>query len=182
MGSSIQLNELVERAKRFENEAFAELYEQFYEKIYRFLLFKTGNVHEAEDLTEQTFLQVIEKITTVRKNNSFPAWLIRIANNNFLNSLKDKNRIKLQEIEEEKQVVVTKNDPKDIIDTKMLNQDLYQAIQQLTEDQQKVIILKFISGMTNKEIGKILGKREGSVKSLQTRALVSLSKLLNEVI
>ncbi len=173
--------EIVERAKQYDRDAFGELYELYYEKVFRYLVFKSRNIHIAEDLTEQVFLTVLEKINTLRNNNLFLAWTMKIAHNLFINQSKELRNNKMESISDYK-IVDPQLNPKYKVENKLLNEEIYKAIRKLNKNQQKVIIYKFLANMSNKEIGLLLGKKEGAIKSLQVRALTSLSKYLKGVV
>jgi len=169
---------LVERAKRYEPQALAELCELYYRDVYSYIYYRVSNVQEAEDLTEDVFLKMVEAIRSCRARGgkSFLAWLFRIANNSVVDYYRRRavrNHLPLDE-----KHLPAHAGPEVSVETKLTQERLQQALLKLTDEQQQVIILKFIEGLSNAEIAQILGKSEGAIKSLQHRGLVSLRRIL----
>jgi RNA polymerase sigma-70 factor (ECF subfamily) len=159
--------------------AFGELYDRFVERVYRYLYFRTGSQPEAEDLTEQVFLKAWEAIGRYRwQGRPFLAWLYRLAHNAHIDHVRTS-----------KPVTSLNNDehPIDVASTaasvelgRLLDADvLARALRQLTPEQQQVIIMKFIQGFDNEHIAELMDKREGAIRALQMRALMSLRRILD---
>jgi len=169
---------LVERAKRYEPQALAELCQLYYRDIYSYIYYRVSNVQDAEDLTDDVFLKMVEAIRScrAREERSFLAWLFRIANNSVVDYYRRRavrNHLPL----DEKHLPVYAG-PEAPVETKLTQERLQQAILKLTEEQQQAIILRFIEDLSNAEIAHILGKSEGAIKSLQHRGLASLRRIL----
>lgn len=158
--------------------AFGELYDRFVERVYRYLYFRAGSHPEAEDLTEQVFLKAWEAIGRYRwQGRPFLAWLYRLAHNTHIDHVRT-----------QKPTLSLNNDehPVELASAaaavelgRTLDADLLaRALAQLTLDQQQVIVMKFIEGLDNEQIAQTLNKREGAIRALQMRALMSLRRVL----
>jgi RNA polymerase sigma-70 factor (ECF subfamily) len=166
-------SELVDRAKE-DPEAFGQLYERYVDKIYNYVYYRTGNHHDAEDLTAKTFYQALRHIHRyVNRGLPFSAWLYRIAHNLVANWHRDHSRrqvIALDEIA----LVSSKPHPEDTLALEDDQRKLLRMIRHMPEDRQHLLILKFVEQMSNREIAQIMGRSEGAVKSLYHRTLLAL--------
>ncbi|MBT3391227.1 MAG: sigma-70 family RNA polymerase sigma factor [Chloroflexi bacterium] len=176
-------DQVVERASLGDLQAFGELYDRYVERIYNYIYFRTGNTFDAEDLTERVFFRAIQHIKKY-ENRGLPiaAWLYRIAHNLVANWYRDNSRrqeIPLDVFE------FSLTFPGDLPETAMLKaeeqDDLLYVIRQLPEERQQLLILKFVEQLTNAEIGQIMGRTEGAIKSLYHRTLLALRKEYNIV-
>lgn len=167
--------ELVDRAKAGDRAALEQLYLLHFDRIYRYLKMRVGDSYDAEDLTTQTFLKMLESIDRYnRQSVPFAAWLFRIAHNLSVDHFRAARRSRpADEVPEP----AGSHDPsaeeralRSIAHTSLLT-----LINRLSDDQQKVVTLKFVFDFSNGDVATILGKTEGSVKSLQHRALETLS-------
>ena len=158
--------------------AFGELYDRFVERVFRYLYFRTGSHPEAEDLTEQVFLKAWEAIGRYRwQGRPFLAWLYRLAHNahiDYVRSQKPTTSLTNDERPIEVASAAAAVDLARTLDAEVLTR----ALGQLTPDQQQVIVMKFIQGMDNDQIAQTLDKREGAIRALQMRALMSLRRVL----
>lgn len=177
-----KLKDLVERAKRYDTEAFGELYDLYFDKIYNYVFYKVGDTIEAEDLTEQVFLKALESIRSFAwRGAPFSAWLFRIAGNLVVDYYRKRSRMTTVPIDSSFKDILTSagtEDVEEVVMKKFSWEKLYLAISKLTEEQQQVVILKFLTNLSNTEIANFLKKTEGAVKSLQHRALNSLHRIL----
>lgn len=172
------MRRLVERAQAGDREALEELYLLHFDRIYSYLHVTVGNRHDAEDLTTQTFLRMLEKIGSFRWQSApFSAWLFRIAHNLSMDHFRANRRWQPEE-----EVPEPPGDEEPSAEAAALHsigrQSMLELIEELSEDQQRVLTLKFVFSFSNGDVATILGKTEGAVKSLQHRALVSLQKQL----
>ncbi len=162
-------------AARGDHEAFGVLYERYVSRIYSYIYYRTGNQHDAEDLTARVFFRALRHVENY-KDRGLPlsAWLYRIAHNLVANWHRDNSRRKevpLDEIilvrhgGEHPEVVLIENEEKE---------SLLRIIRHLPSDRQQLIILKFVEHLSNAEIGQVMGRSEGAVKSLYHRTLLSL--------
>jgi RNA polymerase sigma-70 factor (ECF subfamily) len=169
---------LVDRAQQGDRGALEELYLIHFDRIYSYLHVSVGNRHDAEDLTTQTFLRMLESIGRFRWQSApFSAWLFRIAHNLAMDHFRANRRWQPEE-------EVPEPDPDESTSAEsgalesIGRRSMLELIEDLSGEQQQVLTLKFVFGFSNGEAATILGKSEGAIKSLQHRALVSLQKQL----
>lgn len=159
-------------------DAFGELYDCFVDRVYRYLYFRTGNQPEAEDLTEQVFLKAWEAIGRYRwQGRPFLAWLYRLAHNahiDHVRSQKPSTSLNNDERPLELASPAAESDLARSLDAELLAR----ALGQLTVEQQQVIVMKFMDGCDNEQIAHTMDKREGAIRALQMRALMSLRRVL----
>ncbi len=168
---------LIERAKRYDQKAISALYERHAQSIYRYIYYRVGDVNVAEDLTADVFLKALEGLEGFTyRGIPFSAWLHRIAHARVMDYFRQQARRELLPLDE--RLLATGKGPQATIEARLDHEELQSAIAQLTTDQQQVIILKFVEGLSNAEVARILGKSEGAVKSLQHRALNSLQRII----
>jgi RNA polymerase sigma-70 factor (ECF subfamily) len=170
---------LVRRAKERDREAFAQLYEEYFDKIYRYVALKIGDRMEAEDITQQVFLNAIRAISSFKlKGIPISAWLFRIAHNQVVDYLRKKTRRSVSSID--KVSLSADDDPTQMLERKLDVERLNSATQKLTPAQQEVISLRFAGEMSIAEVAKVMRKSEGAIKALQHSAVVALRKVLVE--
>lgn len=174
---------LVECAKAGDAEAFGELYQHYLDAIYRYIYFRVEIVQDAEDLTEQVFLRAWEALPDYKQcGYPFSSWLYRIAHNITVDYHRRKRQsvpIPTIEQEQEKLHSAVSSSLQQVIQAEEA-QMLAGAIAQLPEAQQQVIILRFVEGLNHDVIANILDKSNGACRTLQYRALTTLSQLLTE--
>jgi RNA polymerase sigma-70 factor, ECF subfamily len=166
---------VLQQAIQGDQEAFGILYERYVERIYSYIYYRTGNTYDAEDLTEKVFFRAMHHISTYRNQGlPFSAWLYRIAHNLVANWHRDNSRRK--EIPLDDRMLGTyRGDHPEIELLKNEEQDrLIWAIRQLPPERQQLLILKFIEHLSNAEIGQVIGRTEGAVKSLYHRTLLAM--------
>jgi len=167
-------SELVEAAKK-DKQAFGELYERYLTKIYNYIYYRTGNQHDAEDLTAKVFYRALSHIEGyVDKGVPFQAWLYRIAHNLVANFHRDKGRRKIISLDEYIAHTLHSEAPDRQTEANEEQERLMHAIERLPAERQQLLILKFIEQKSNAEIGEIMERTEGAVKSLYRRTLLSL--------
>jgi RNA polymerase sigma-70 factor (ECF subfamily) len=164
---------LVERAKH-DKEAFGELYALYVDKIYSYVYYRTGNNQDAEDLTARVFFRAIQHIGNYKDQGvPFSAWLYRIAHNLLANWYRDQSRRQMVSLDSIAQWHV--EDSPELATELLEDQEaLLEAIQRLPTDRQELLILKYVDRMPNADIGEIMGRSEGAIKSLYHRTLLSL--------
>ncbi len=170
---------LVRRAVRRDSEAFAELYDLYIDRIFKYVYYKVGLVPVAEDLTSQVFLKAWERIGDYQlTERPFAAWLYRIAHNHVV----DHYRTRHAETPLDELSLADERMPNfdDWAELHLTREKLQKAIAQLTDDQQQVIILRFLEGYSAEQVGEMLGKDSGAVRALQFRALNALQRLLRQ--
>jgi RNA polymerase sigma-70 factor (ECF subfamily) len=171
---------LVERAQKGDRGALEELYLIHFDRIYSYLHMSVGNRHDAEDLTTQTFLKMLESIGKFKFQAApFSAWLFRIAHNLAMDHFRAARRWQPEE-----EVPEPPGEEEPSAEAQALQsigrQSMLELIEGLSSEQQQVLTLKFVFNFPNAEVATILGKTEGAIKSLQHRALVSLQKQITQ--
>ena len=178
--STDQVRKLVERAQQGDRAALEELYLIHFDRIYSYLHMSVGNRHDAEDLTTQTFLKILESIGKFRWQSApFSAWLFRIAHNLAMDHFRARRR---WQPEEEVPEPPGEEEPSAELQAmhSIGRQSMLALIEDLSSEQQQVLTLKFVFNFQNADVATILGKTDGAIKSLQHRALVSLQKQIQE--
>jgi RNA polymerase sigma-70 factor (ECF subfamily) len=173
--------QLIQRARQGDLPAVSELYNLHVDRIYQYVRYRTGDDQTAEDITAEVFLRAIESLGSYQEQGApFIAWLYRIAYARVIDYWRSLKRRQTAPLEDPllQDGLVDTDDGTDI--DFLQQQSLWKALQQLTDDQQSVIIMKFKQGFSNAEIAQILGKTEGAVKALQRRALEALARLMND--
>jgi RNA polymerase sigma-70 factor (ECF subfamily) len=167
---------LVRLSQQGDQEMFARLYDAYMERIYRYVYFRVADEKLAEDITSQVFLKVWEKLDTYQAGQSpFMAWLYRIAHNAVIDYYRSKKvAISLEEANPVDLSHANEMDEK--LDLEIQSEELRAALRELTEEQQQVLILKFVGGLSTTEIAQQLGKQQGAVRALQMRGLQGLAK------
>jgi len=173
-------DEAVRRAASGDTDAFSLLYERFVTRIYNYIYYRTGNPHEAEDLTARVFHRALHHITHYdNRGVPFSAWLYRIAHNLVANWHRDNSRRKEVPLEDYTQQPHRSLAPEaSLVNTQEL-EDLLKAIRQLPADRQQLLILKFVEGMSNAEVSMIMMRSEGAIKSLYHRTLMALRDVMS---
>jgi RNA polymerase sigma-70 factor (ECF subfamily) len=174
--SNEEVRRLVERAQAGERDALEELYLLHFDRIYSYLHMSVGNRHDAEDLTTQTFLKMLESIGRFRWQSApFSAWLFRIAHNLAMDHFRSRRRWQLEEDVPEP---VGSEEPSAEAQAMQAigRESMLKMIESLSPEQQQVLTLKFVFNFSNGDVATILEKSEGAIKSLQHRALASLQK------
>jgi RNA polymerase sigma-70 factor, ECF subfamily len=165
-------------------EAFGQLYERYVGRIYNYVYFRTGNPYDAEDLTARVFFRAMHHIKNYQNRGlPFSAWLYRIAHNLVANWHRDNSRRKEIPLDDSLFSYHTQDQlPEAALLQNEEREKLITIIRRLSADRQQLLILKFIDRMSNAEIGQIMGKSEGAVKSLYHRTLLSLRDEVGEFI
>jgi RNA polymerase sigma-70 factor (ECF subfamily) len=176
--------ELVKQAQG-SPDAFAKLYDQYYPKIFGYILRRSANLEAAQDITSETFLKALGKLWQFRwRNVSFSSWLYKIASNEinqYFRKAEYKKSISLEELHEQGFELLSPHDPEsELIEAQeKLKQhqdflEIQKKITKLPAKYQEVIALRFFEKKQINEIAEILGKREGTIKSLLHRAVEKL--------
>ena len=173
--------EVLIRASQGDRDSFGLLYERYIDRIFNYVYYRTGNTHDAEDLTARVFQRAMNHIKNYTDRGvPFSAWLYRIAHNLVANWHHDRGR--RQEIPlNELPVLPSREDRPETTLVRSQEQDtLLRLIRKLPPDRQTLLILKFVENMSNAEIGQIMGRSEGAVKSLYHRTLLALRDELGD--
>jgi RNA polymerase sigma-70 factor, ECF subfamily len=171
-----RIRDLVERAQLGDRSALEELYLTHFDRIYSYLHMSVGSRHDAEDLTTQTFVKMLESIGRFRwRSVPFSAWLFRIAHNLAMDHFRARRRWQPEE-EVPEPAGAEENSAEEQALASIGDASLLELVARLSPDQREVLTLKFVFRFSNGEAAAILDKTEGAVKSLQHRALASLHK------
>jgi RNA polymerase sigma-70 factor (ECF subfamily) len=178
--SSADDSVLIERAQKDE-EAFGQLYERYSQRIFQYIYYRTSSEEDAEDLTAKTFMRAWQHIGNYdNRGVPFSAWLYRIAHNLVANWHRDNSRRKVISLDDLNRWQVNENGPEAAA---LLAEDrtaLLRVVRRLPADRQELLALKFVEHLSNAEIGEVMGRSEGAIKSLYHRTLVALRDDLQE--
>lgn len=156
-------------------EAFGLLYERHVRRIYNYIYYRTGNPHDAEDLTARVFQRALRHVGAFEdKGVPFSAWLYRIAHNLVANWHRDRSRRPVVPLDDQVAAAGMSIHPEAEAVASEERDQLLVAVRRLPEDRQQLLILKFVERLSNAEIGQIMGRTEGAIKSLYHRTLNSL--------
>jgi RNA polymerase sigma-70 factor (ECF subfamily) len=160
---------------RTDQLAFGELYERYVKKIFSYIYYRTGNTHDAEDLTARVFQRALIHIETyVERGIPFSAWLYRIAHNLVANWHRDRTRRKVIPLDDFVAAGLRSEAPETMAESEEERQRLIEAIRRLPEERQQLLLLKFVDKLSNAEVGAIMDRSEGAIKSLYHRTLIAL--------
>ncbi len=161
--------------------AFGALYDRYVNRIYNYIYHRVGNHHDAEDLTARTFYRALSHIEHyVDRGAPFSAWLYRIAHNLVANWHRDRARRQTIALDDAGVMVGVQASLQDQAEAAERSEALRRAMRKLTPERQQLLILKFSEGLSNAEIGRIMGRSEGAIKSLYHRTLLALQDELRE--
>lgn len=171
-------SQLLERARAYDAQALAEIYDCYAGAIYRYLYRYLGDAAQAEDLTSEVFLKLLQVLNTSRApRDRLQGWLYRVAHNLAMDLFRQESRQAVFPLDEE--LMSESASPATEVERHQSQQQLREAIGQLTPEQQQVILLRFGEGFKITEVSRLMDKSEGAVKILQHRAVKRLRKLLD---
>jgi RNA polymerase sigma-70 factor (ECF subfamily) len=180
-GELAAVMDIVARAQGGDADAFGELYDRYVDVVYRYIYYRVSNQTLAEDLTSETFIRALRRITSYTwQGRDFGAWLVTIARNLIADHFKS-GRYRLEVATSdlvEAGADRSEEGPENEVLTGITNAALLDAVKSLNAEQQECISLRFLQGMSVAETAAIMGKNEGAIKALQYRAVKSLSRLL----
>ena len=182
----VESDQALARRAKTDRDAFGKLYERHITAIYRYVYYRVGSVEDAEDLTARTFVRALKHVANYNDRGvPFTAWLYRIAHNVVANYHRDNSRhpaVPLDEMDvqgESEAAHQQEVDHDQRIDAERERERLLRAIRQLPEERQHLIVLKFVEQMQNAEIGQIMNRSEGAIKSLYHRTLLQLREIMD---
>jgi RNA polymerase sigma-70 factor (ECF subfamily) len=182
-GDTAVTHALVERAQAGDAEAFGELYDRYVDLVYRYIYYRVGTTQLAEDLTSETFLRALRRISTFTwQGRDVGAWFVTIARNLIADHYKS-GRYRLEMTTDdivESGSKLVQDGPEGAVLEAMQNKVLLEAVKQLNAEQQECIVLRFLQGLSVAETAQAMGKNDGAIKALQYRAIRSLGRLLPE--
>lgn len=172
---------LVERAIRRDAEAFGALYDRYFDRVYRYARLRVGNAADAEDVTATVFLSAWRAIDrfSPKHDASFAGWLFRLAHNAVVDRYRRaREDISLDGEALRSEEVALLANPEGLLEWRLTVDELHHALLALTEEQREVVLLRFVEGLSAREVGDILGKQEGTVRGMQFRAIEALRRIL----
>ena len=173
-----QNQELVALAIKGDRDAFGKLYLRHLDSIYRYIYFRVNDVSEAEDLTEEVFVRAWEALPGYQvREFPFMSWLYRIAHNLIVDYHRRNRPGQLPDVDENPEAV-TPHSPESLLEEAQTLERLSAAISQLNDDEQQVIVLRYIEGLSHDEVAAAIGKSNEASRVIQHRALARLSGLL----
>jgi len=173
-----QEREIVRRARSGDQQALAELYDLYFPRIYRYVLARTGNPAEAEDVTEEVFVKMLGAIGAFEPRQApFAAWMFRIARNQLVSHIR-KNGVRRTETSLAVSIADPSPDPLARVEDRLQFEQIFGIARALPQAQREVLWLRFGVGLSISDTAQALGKREGNVKVLQHKAIAKLQKLL----
>ena len=171
---------LARRAGRGEAEAFGVLYDRYVDQVYRYTFYRVRNEAEAEDVTSEVFMRALRAIPKYEPRQAFLAWLYRIARNAVID--RSRRRANRQQVSFEDALAHPNADQVVNPDEGLLAGSdasaVRKAMQQLTPLQQEILVLRYVEGYDTKTISKLVGKRDGTVRGIEFRALNALRALI----
>lgn len=171
--------QLLDRARAYDAEALAAIYDRYEAKIFSYIYHRVGNPSVAQDLTSQVFLRMLEAIQNERAwKTSFSGWLYRIAHNLVIDHYRRRGRATQVSFDDIPALVAKTDDPEHAAERMLAAEGLRTAINRLTEEQAQVVTLRFLEDLSIAEAAATMGKTEGAVKALQYRAVMSLRRLM----
>ncbi len=172
---------LVVRATHRDRDAFSQLYNRYFHRIYRFIWLKVNNSADAEDLTAGVFLNAWRTIDhfSPKHEASFAAWIFKLAHNALIDRYRRQHDVVSLDTLEIYERNKSRNGPEDMLESRLTLMALRQALEMLTNEQRDVVLLRFVEGLSAREVGDILGKQEGTVRGMQFRAIEALRRALS---
>lgn len=175
---------VLERAKALDKTALSMLYKRFLPVVYRYTLARVADIHQAEDITADTFIAVVEHIASTRALDelSFAAWLLGIARNKvamYFRHQRGQPYIQRDMPEDAEPVASAEgDDPLAIITARESWSEVVQALNLLTEEQRAVVLYRCVLGYPTEDVARLMEKQPGTIRALQFRALASLARHL----
>ncbi|MHB1412563.1 MAG: sigma-70 family RNA polymerase sigma factor [Thermoleophilia bacterium] len=174
-----ELARLVKQVQNGDLEAFGQLYDRFYGPVFAYVLHQVGSPADAEDIVSGVFLDALQKIGGFTwRGAGFGAWLFSIARNDVMDYFRRQGRSREATITEQHMELASAERVDRIAEAAWDERRLREAVWQLSEEQQQVVLLKLMVNFSNGQIAAVLSKSEGAVKALQHRALENLRKIM----
>lgn len=162
-------------AAQADRAAFAVLYRRYLDRVYGYAFYQLRDHHDAEDATERTFLAALRGLPTFRDNGStFRAWLFRIAHNTIANAHRSRSRRRADPLPASFDRPAPDADPAGLVSRADELRTVLRAVHELPDDRRQVILLRFVDGLSSREVGEVLGRSPGAVRVLLHRALRDL--------
>ena len=174
--SKRELIDIAERARRYEPEAFARLFDLYFERLRRYAYYRTGDINMAEDLAAEVLTKALESIGNFsERGGTIGAWMFGIARNLLAREREAARKVEIAELDEELPVAEEER-TEDLVLVRLSHEELYKALRKLPEEQREVILLRFMERYDVKTVAGIMEKKPGAVRALQFRAIVALKE------
>ncbi len=175
--------QLVRRAQAGDGEAFGQLYDRYFDVVFRFVYFRVNDRALAEDFTSETFLRALRRITSISyQGRDIGAWFVTIARNIVFDHMKSaRHRLETPTADTVEGPIVGADaapGTEAAVLANLQSQRLMQAVAKLGDEQRECIVLRFVQGMSVSETAEIMGKKDGAIKALQHRAVRKLADLI----
>lgn len=175
--SEHEVESLVEQAGNGDTEAFGRIYDIYADRIYRHIYYRTGNVEDAQDLTQEVFAKAWQVLPKYKKTGTpFLGWLFTISHNRIIDYYRTKKNHDY--LDNEIEISAGGISPEEYTESRMSQHEIRRAILQLPEDQQQAIIMTFIEGYGYKETAAALNKSEGNIRVMVHRALKKMHEII----
>jgi RNA polymerase sigma-70 factor (ECF subfamily) len=169
------------RAAQADRGAFATLYRRYVERVYSYAFYQLGDHHEAEDATERTFLAALAALDDFSERGaSFRAWLFRIAHNTIANAHRSRRRRRTAPMSAAEDEPAPGADPAGVVARADTGRAIRAALARIPPDRRQVVLLRFVDGLSAREIGAVLDRSEGAARVLLHRALRDLARELGD--
>jgi len=171
---------MVDAARAGNEAAMSELYTLYFPRVYRYILARTGSTYDAEDLTEEVFMRVLEAIERFQwRDVPFSAWLFRIAHNAVISQRrKDSARGRPAPLLDG--LAIDTAGPDELVETRLALNEIMRAAEQLPDAQRQVIALRFAAALSVAETAEAMGKGQGNVKVIQHKAIAKLREMMGQ--
>jgi RNA polymerase sigma-70 factor (ECF subfamily) len=174
---NLEVESMVDLAVGGDIEAFGRLYDIFADRIYRHIYYRTSNIEDARDLTQEVFIKAWQALPRYKRSKTpFLGWLFTISHNRVI----DYYRTKKDYAYLDNEIIVEDREgsPEKLVEAQFDQQEVRRAILQLPEEQQQVILMSFIEGFEYSEIAAALNKTEGNIRVIVHRALKKMREIL----
>ena len=171
---------LVDAAREGDGAALSELYNLYFPRVYRYILARTGNTYDAEDLAEEVFMRMLAAIERFEwRDAPFSAWLFRIAHNAVI-SQRRRDGARGPSAPLSESLPMNSLGPEELVEKRMALNEIMRAAETLPDAQRQVISLRFAAGLSVAETARVMNKGEGNVKVIQHKAIVKLREMMGQ--
>lgn len=172
--------QLIEQAQAGDGEAFGVLYRRYLDPIYRYVYYRVAGAATAEDLTEEVFVRAWEALPGYEVTKyPFKSWLYRIAHNRVIDHRRKRRPAAIDD-EVLGRIAAPGSAPEQVVAEEQTVGELLEAVRQLDEEEQQVVVLRFVEGLTHREVAEIIGKSEEASRVIQYRAIQRLQRVLTD--
>ena len=166
-------------AAQGDRSAFDVLYRRYLDRVYGYAFYQLRDHHDAEDATERTFLAALRALPEFRAEGAtFRAWLFRIAHNTIVNACRSRFRRRTEPLPDGIERIAPNADPAGLVVEADETRRVLRAVADLPEDRRQVVLLRFVDGLSSREIGQVMDRSEGAARVLLHRALRDLAARL----